>query len=371
MPQDYGHNFPYPDGAEANEIQDVSSKRFCFDILDMIIADSCIIIDTASSYRSKRICTPEWKEIGGFCEKVTYSSRLGLGATIACGLFVLAVVLHDLTDGLKIPMVTDALCFFIMGGMLGWITHDVLPGHDLHYETLFKYQPSIFKFLMLPTIVFGGSFRANARSLCIEGAQSMAFGIIGTLISIMVIGYGVQSADDYYGGLMYREIKPTEAFMLASVLSALNPIPVLGAFKSLGVEHKLTTLVYGESMLNAPVAILSYNLFASVENLEDSKGEGLWEVVKVFFLHKFFIGISCGILVSWMSAFLFRIVGVHPPHAHVVTAERPESELEPPALPESTFDMETSRDQNYKTVEQKETDKVRVWPVLPTNFSPT
>ena len=87
--------------------------------------------------------------------------------------------------------------------------------------------------------------------------------------------------------------------------------------------------------------------------------------------HKFFIGISCGILVSWMSAFLFRIVGVHPPHAHVVTAERPESELEPPALPESTFDMETSRDQNYKTVEQKETDKVRVWPVLPTNFSPT
>jgi len=56
--------------------------------------------------------------------------------------------------------------------------------------------------------------------------------------------------------LLYRKLKLTEAFMLASVLSALNPIPLLGAFKSLGVGKRLVTLVYGESMLNAPVAIL-------------------------------------------------------------------------------------------------------------------
>ena len=37
--------------------------------------------------------------------------------------------------------------------------------------------------------------------------------------------------------------------MLPQVLSALNPIPLLRTFKALGVEEKLTNLVYGESMV--------------------------------------------------------------------------------------------------------------------------
>jgi NhaP-type Na+/H+ or K+/H+ antiporter len=143
-----------------------------------------------------------------------------------------------------------------MGAMLGFIALNFLPKYDLHYEQLFSYQPSLFKFLLLPTIVFAGSYRADARALFLEAGQAISFGIFGTIISILVIGYGVQWADDVYGPLLYRKLKLTEAFMLASVLSALNPIPLLGAFKSLGVGKRLVTLVYGESMLNAPVAIL-------------------------------------------------------------------------------------------------------------------
>lgn len=47
--------------------------------------------------------------------------------------------------------------------------------------------------------------------------------------------------------LAHRPLESHERFMLASVLSALNPIPTLRAFKSLGVQAKLTNLVYGES----------------------------------------------------------------------------------------------------------------------------
>jgi len=75
-----------------------------------------------------------------------------------------------------------------MGAMLGFIALNFLPKYDLHYEQLFSYQPSLFKFLLLPTIVFAGSYRADARALFLEAGQAISFGIFGTIISILVIG---------------------------------------------------------------------------------------------------------------------------------------------------------------------------------------
>jgi len=85
---------------------DAPQDRFCEEILYKKVSPEC---ESDAESVEGAICTPNWHETGGFCQKASYSQKLGIGAFIACGLYVLAVLLHDLTDILRIPLVRHHL----------------------------------------------------------------------------------------------------------------------------------------------------------------------------------------------------------------------------------------------------------------------
>ena len=135
----------------------------------------------------------------------------------------------DMSDKFKIPFTTTSDFFFVCGILLGvyakylnpigfdeeiipgyqelvrtlpalthpLCTHDLSPFHPAEsndtlqdktsrsaYVSLVQYRPMIFKFVMLPTIVFSGSFNANSRSMFLEFFQTLCFGVIGKRLSV-------------------------------------------------------------------------------------------------------------------------------------------------------------------------------------------
>ena len=129
-----------------------------------------------------------WFETGGYCHVSAYGAKLGLVAVLACGLFVSGSLLRDATELLRIPFTTTSDAFFCCGMVLGVAVIYVLPSLGFHFESLVEYQPAVFKFLMLPTIVFNGSFHTNPRALFVEFNQTLVFGLFGTLVSIALVG---------------------------------------------------------------------------------------------------------------------------------------------------------------------------------------
>lgn len=110
-------------------------------------------------------------ELGGYCEHNGESQALGLACCSACLLFVLAMVFHDLTDFLKLPLFTEETFFIMMGALLAMVP--LTFEYTTTNESVFEYRPAIFKFVMLPVIVFSGSYRCDAKSLIIYAGQTV------------------------------------------------------------------------------------------------------------------------------------------------------------------------------------------------------
>ena len=53
--------------------------------------------------------------------------------------------------------------------------------------------------------------------------------------------------------------------MFGSLISAVDPVATLAAFASVGVDPRVYSLIYGESILNDAVAIAAFRVFDSMD----------------------------------------------------------------------------------------------------------
>ncbi|KAL3684425.1 hypothetical protein R1sor_002447 [Riccia sorocarpa] len=107
---------------------------------------------------------------------------------------------------------------------------------------------SVFEFL------FVKPFFSNFGAIC-------TFAVLGTFIASVVTGILV-----YLGGVFFLMYKLTfqESLIFGSLISATDPVTVLGIFQELGTDVNLYALVFGESVLNDAVAISMYRSFMSI-----------------------------------------------------------------------------------------------------------
>ncbi|GGE34896.1 Na+/H+ antiporter [Pullulanibacillus camelliae] len=87
-------------------------------------------------------------------------------------------------------------------------------------------------------------FRTNQRTILL-----LAFG--ATLITFVIVGFGSQ---------WVLGQSTSVAFTFAALMCATDPISVIGLFRTLGVEHRLSILVEGESLLNDGVAVVLFTI---------------------------------------------------------------------------------------------------------------
>ncbi|PWK05224.1 cation:proton antiporter [Tumebacillus permanentifrigoris] len=160
----------------------------------------------------------------------------------------------------------------------------------------FIVQDEVFHFaiiaLFLPTLLGEATLKLPASHLREAQRPILLLAILGTLLSYVVVGFLAY----YWLGL------PLEvAFVFGALMAATDPVSVISIFKSMGVDHRLETIMEGESLLNDGVAVVLFkisqaSLVAYISAGVGGLGLGLLEFAKVS------LG---GVLVGAVLAYLF------------------------------------------------------------------
>jgi CPA1 family monovalent cation:H+ antiporter len=115
--------------------------------------------------------------------------------------------------------------------------------------------PDVVFFLFLPPLLFEGAW---SMKLSLLQANWRVIGLLagpGLLLSLVVIA-------SLLHGLLPLDW-PT-ALLLASILSPTDPVAVLGLFRHLGVDERLSIILEGESFFNDAVAGSLYQTFLAL-----------------------------------------------------------------------------------------------------------
>ncbi|KAM9332637.1 sodium/hydrogen exchanger 9-like [Pholidichthys leucotaenia] len=185
---------------------------------------------------------------------------------------------------------------------VGKISQRCSPLSVPHTET---FDPEVLFNLFLPPIIFHGAYTLNQRRFIENLGSVLMFAFLGTMISCVCIGacvYGFTRLMVVLGQAADGEFFLTDCLLFGAIMSATDPVSVLGLLSELHMDSDLYTLLFGESVLNDAVAIVLTLAIATYSQM----GAGLIFNPGAFF-HSllFFTGVLIG---SFLLGFLFTVI---------------------------------------------------------------
>ncbi|KAK4049934.1 monovalent cation:H+ antiporter, CPA1 (nhx1) [Microbotryomycetes sp. JL201] len=157
---------------------------------------------------------------------------------------------------------------------------------------MISFKSTILLNVLLPPIILNSGYALKQEQFFRSFAVILTFAFAGTFISAVVLGVIV-----YLWSLLGLEglsLTIIECLLFGSTLSATDPVTILAIFDSLGVDPKLYTVIFGESILNDAVSIVMF------ETLSQFHGEHIH-------ILSFFHGIGI-FLVSFIVAMAFGVI---------------------------------------------------------------
>ncbi|MGE5478521.1 MAG: cation:proton antiporter [Bacteroidales bacterium] len=218
--------------------------------------------------------------VAGLLALVTLLVPLAARANLAFSL-VLALA------GIALGLADGALGALGVGGPL----RDFLAttaGFDLSSEA--------FIIVFLPALLFETAVAIDVRRLFDDLAPILLLAVVAVLVSTFAVGLALGAVSD---------IGVVACLLLAAVVSTTDPIAVVGIFRELGVPHRLSLLVEGESLFNDAAAIALFTVFLGMvtgERQADALA-GTLAFVRGFGGGLLF-GYACGRAVCWGVTFL-------------------------------------------------------------------
>lgn len=189
--------------------------------------------------------------------------------------------------GILLGLAADAGGALGLGGPLGDFLA-TLGGFDLSSEA--------FILVFLPALLFETALAIDVRRLMDDLAPILLLAVVAVLISTFAVGLSL--------GLL-AGVGPVACLLLAAIVSTTDPIAVVAIFRDLGVPHRLSLLVEGESLFNDAAAISLFTLFLGMltgERQADAL-DGALAFLRGFAGGLVF-GYVCGRLVAWGITFL-------------------------------------------------------------------
>uniref|UniRef100_A0A667YY37 Sodium/hydrogen exchanger n=1 Tax=Myripristis murdjan TaxID=586833 RepID=A0A667YY37_9TELE len=167
------------------------------------------------------------------------------------------------------------------------------------------FDPEVLFNLFLPPIIFHGAYTLNQRRFIQNLGSVLTFAFLGTVITCVIIGacvYGFTRLMVLLGQAADGDFLLTDCFLLGAIMSATDPVAVLGLFSELHVDPDLYILLFGESVLNDAVAIALTHAITSYSLM----GGGHTFDTSAFFLSAgYFIVVFAG---SFLLGFIFTVI---------------------------------------------------------------
>ncbi|NWR09497.1 SL9A5 protein, partial [Paradoxornis webbianus] len=153
----------------------------------------------------------------------------------------------------KVTSVVPESCLLILLGLgLGGIVLAVAKKAE------YQLEPNMFFLFLLPPIVLDSGYFMPSRLFFDNIGAILTYAVVGTLWNSFATGTALWGL--HRAGLMGVKAGLMDFLLFGSLISAVDPVAVLAVFEEVHVNETLFIIVFGESLLNDAVTVVSYSL---------------------------------------------------------------------------------------------------------------
>lgn len=218
-------------------------------------------------------------------------------------LLFIAVVAGIFFRRIKVPY---TIGLFLIGVAITLVSSNIA---EIEHLFDFVLSPEVILFLFLPPLVFEAAFHINKRLMTKVFVPIIVLAVPGLILSTLITGYVIGFATPL--PLVY-------AMLFGALISATDPVSVIGLFKNIGAPAKLTTIQEGESVFNDASAIVTFGIVLGIISA------GAFDIYTIIYgtegiLWSFFGGILTGIITGSLIGSLIALSGKNVVISSVVT----------------------------------------------------
>ena len=158
------------------------------------------------------------------------------------GLLLVAAVVSIVTTRLRIPYTIGLVIVGLALAIIGKVP-------------VFSITPELILAILVPPLIFEAAFYLNISELRKELPLILVLAVLGVILTTLLVG-GLVSVS--------ANLSLPTALVFGALISATDPIAVIGLFRTIGAPRRLQILLEGESLLNDGTAIVLYNLMLAI-----------------------------------------------------------------------------------------------------------
>ncbi|KAI9220979.1 Sodium/hydrogen exchanger family-domain-containing protein [Blastocladiella britannica] len=178
----------------------------------------------------------------------------------------------------RIRIIHESVVALVLGSLVGLMVR--IGSSTVHLADLLAFKHTYFFNLLLPPIILHSGYGLREGDFFGHLGPIAVFAVLGTATSILVIA--VITYPLSVVGL--SPLTFVDCLRFGCILSSTDPVTVLAIFSQLGVDARLYSILFGESLLNDSVAIVLFSALnsshASVAPGESPLG---WHLLGEFF----------------------------------------------------------------------------------------
>jgi CPA1 family monovalent cation:H+ antiporter len=165
-------------------------------------------------------------------------------------LLVVISAVNRYTRNLIIPGVTILMLLGAILAVVPFVRLDV----DEFYGIIGAF-PDIIFYVFIPILIFESGRKLTIGRIKKEAIPIGFFAIIGVIVTILIIGIGVN-------GIF--KIPFIDALLFGAILAATDPVAVGVIFKKFPIPQRLNLIIEGESLFNDATGIISFNVVKGI-----------------------------------------------------------------------------------------------------------
>ena len=164
---------------------------------------------------------------------------------------------------------------------------------QLHIGPLPQLEPRVLLFVLLPPLLFDAAFRLDDVQLRRLAQPVLWLAVPGTIATAVIVALVLVAT---------LQLPFAEALLFGSIVSATDPVAVVGVFRSVDAPRRLAVLVEGESLINDGVAITLYTVMVGLTTTGNADVPGALELFTRQVLGGVAVGVVLGLVFSRVTA---------------------------------------------------------------------